>query len=120
MKTIFARYRLETPLLLCLALVLLAALSLAGSASLQRTVTEVLIRVIMVVGLFIFIGHSGLISFGHMAFVGMGAYGVAWTTMEPAIKQYVLTGLPDFLQQSALPWVPASLLATNPCVCDGY
>lgn len=111
MKTFLERYRLDTPVLLCLALALLVILSLTGSASLQRTVTEVLIRVVMVVGLFIFIGHSGLISFGHMAFVGIGAYGVAWTTMEPAIKQYVLTGLPDVLQQAALPWVPASLLA---------
>jgi branched-chain amino acid transport system permease protein len=111
MSSRFARYRLETPLLLCLALVLLVVLSLLGSASLQRTATEVLIRVVMVVGLFIFIGHSGLISFGHMAFVGIGAYGVVWTTMEPTMKQYVLTGLPDFLQQSTLHWVPASLLA---------
>lgn len=111
MKNFLLRHRLETPVLLCLALALLAVLSLAGSNSLQRTATEVLIRVVMVVGMFIFIGHSGLISFGHMAFVGIGAYGVAWTTMEPSIKQYVLTGLPDLLQQAALPWVPASLLA---------
>jgi len=111
MNNFLQRHRLETPALLCLALAVLAALSLAGSSGLQRTVTEVLVRVVMVVGMFIFIGHSGLISFGHMAFVGIGAYGVAWTTMEPSIKQYVLTGLPDFLQQAALPWVPASLLA---------
>ncbi len=111
MNNFLQRYRLETPALLCLALAVLAALSLAGSSGLQRTVTEVLVRVVMVVGMFIFIGHSGLISFGHMAFVGIGAYGVAWTTMEPSIKQYVLTGLPDFLQQAAMPWVPASLLA---------
>lgn len=111
MKNLLQRHRLETPVLLCLALALLAALSMAGSSGLQRTVTEVLIRTVMVVGMFIFIGHSGLISFGHMAFVGIGAYGVAWTTMEPSIKQYVLTGLPDLLQQAAMPWVPASLLA---------
>lgn len=111
MTTFFKRHHLDTPLLLCLALLLLAALSFAGSASLQRTVTEMLIRMVMVVGLFIFIGHSGVMSFGHMAFVGIGAYGVAWGTMEPAIKQLVLPGLPDFLQQATLPWVPASVLA---------
>lgn len=111
MTSFFKRHQLDTPALLCLALLALVCLSLAGSASLQRTVTEVLIRLVMVVGLFIFIGHSGVMSFGHMAFVGIGAYGVAWTTMDPAIKQYVLTGLPDVLQQAALPWLPASLLA---------
>ena len=111
MKNLLQRHRLETPVLQCLALALVAALSMAGSSGLQRTATEVLIRAVMVVGMFIFIGHSGLISFGHMAFVGIGAYGVAWTTMEPSIKQYVLTGLPEFLLHSAMPWVPASLLA---------
>jgi branched-chain amino acid transport system permease protein len=111
MTSFIKRHHLDTPLLLCLALLLLAALSFTGSASLQRTVTEMLIRMVMVVGLFIFIGHSGVMSFGHMAFVGIGAYGVAWTTMEPTIKNLVLPGLPQFLQQIALPWIPASLLA---------
>lgn len=111
MPSFFQRHRLDTPLLLCMALLLLAALSFTGSAGLQRTVTEMLIRIVMVVGLFIFIGHSGVMSFGHMAFVGIGAYGVAWTTMEPGIKQLVLPGLPDFLQQSALAWIPASVLS---------
>lgn len=111
MPSIFRRHQLDTPLLLCLALLLLTVLSLTGSAGLQRTVTEMLIRMVMVVGLFIFIGHSGVMSFGHMVFVGIGAYGVAWTTMEPAIKQLVLPGLPEFLQHWALPWIPASLLS---------
>ncbi len=111
MTSFFKRHRLDTPLLLCLALLLLAALSFTGSASLQRTMTEMLIRMVMVVGLFIFIGHSGVMSFGHMAFVGIGAYGVAWGTMEPAIKQLVLPGLPDMIQQATLPWIPASVLA---------
>ena len=111
MTAFFRRHRLDTPALLCLALLLLALLSQAGSDSLQRTATEMLIRTVMVVGLFIFIGHSGIMSFGHMAFVGIGAYGVAWTTMDPAIKQYVLTALPDILKQAALPWIPATLLA---------
>lgn len=111
MKHFLQRHRLETPALLCLALLVLALLALLATSGVQRTVTEVLIRVVMVVGMYIFIGHSGLISFGHIAFVGVGAYGVAWTTMEPSIKQYVLTGLPEFMLQSAMPWVPASLLA---------
>lgn len=106
------RHHLDTPAILCLVLAVLAALAASlGSDALQRTLTEVLIRVVMVVGIFIFVGHSGVMSFGHMAFMGVGAYGVAWTSMDPAIKQYVLTGLPEVLKQAALPWVPATLLA---------
>ncbi|MFZ4480959.1 MAG: branched-chain amino acid ABC transporter permease [Rhodoferax sp.] len=109
MNSFFQRHRLGTPLVLCLALLLLTALSFAGSAGLQRTVTEMLIRIVMVVGLFIFVGHSGVMSFGHMAFVGIGAYGVAWTTMEPSMKLLMLPGLPTLLQQADLPWVAATL-----------
>ena len=111
MNAYFQRHRLDTPLILCLALLLMTALSFTGSAGLQRTVTEMLIRMVMVVGLFIFIGHSGVMSFGHMAFVGIGAYGVAWTTMEPSMKLMMLPGLPSLLHQTDLPWVPATLLA---------
>ncbi len=112
MNAAHAHRRIDTPLLLCLALLLVAAAAAAfGSAGLQRTVTETLIRVVTVVGLYIFIGHSGVMSFGHVAFMGIGAYGVAWTTMDPAIKPYVLTGLPQWLEEAVLPWVPASLIA---------
>lgn len=102
--------RRATPALLCLGLCLIAlAVAGLGSSGLQRTATEMLIRVVTVVGMYVFIGHSGVMSFGHIAFMGMGAYGVAWTAMEPGIKQYVLSGLPGFLQQAALPWPVAAL-----------
>lgn len=112
MSTSTDHRRLTTPIVLCLGLLAIAAaVALFGAGSLQRTVTEMLIRVVTVVGLYIFIGHSGVMSFGHIAFMGVGAYGVAWTSMEPGIKEYVLTGLPGFLKQAALPWIPASLLS---------
>ncbi|MEJ8813999.1 branched-chain amino acid ABC transporter permease [Variovorax ureilyticus] len=104
--------RLSTPVILCLGLfVISASVALLGSDGLQRTATEMLIRVVTVVGLYIFIGHSGVMSFGHIAFMGVGAYGVAWTSMDPSLKQYVLTGLPGFLKHAALPWIPASLVS---------
>lgn len=102
----------DTPVILCLVLLALSAAvaGFAGDAA-QRSLAEVLIRVVTVVGIYVFVGHSGVMSFGHVAFMGVGAYGVAWTSMEPSIKQYVLTGLPAWLQQAALPWLPATLLA---------
>lgn len=109
MRHLFRQHRLDTPLLLCLGLITLALLALTGSASLQRTMTEILIRVVIVVGMFSFIGHSGVISFGHIAFVGIGAYAAAWTTMEPSIKQFVLTGLPNWLAETSWHWIPAAL-----------
>lgn len=102
----------QTPLLLGgLLLLLTVAITQWGDASLQKVAAETWIRVVIVVGMAIFIGHSGITSFGHIAFVGIGAYAVAWTTMDPAIKPYVLPGLPEWLAQAAWPWVPASLAA---------
>ncbi len=104
--------RLDTPLMLSLLVLALTLwIALTGSAAMQRTACEVLIRLVAVVGMYVFIGNSGVISFGHIAFYGVGAYAAAWLTMEPSIKQYVLTGLPGWLRDASLHWLPASLLA---------
>ncbi|QTD46012.1 branched-chain amino acid ABC transporter permease [Ottowia testudinis] len=103
---------LQTPVLLSL---LLAAMCLAvaglGSADMQRTLTETLIRVVIVVGLYVFIGNSGLMSFGHVAFMCVGAYAAAWLMVEPDMKALNLTGLPDWLQHLNLGHIPATLAA---------
>ena len=39
-----------------------------------------LIRLIVVVGLYMFVGNSGILSFGHIAFMCIGAYAAAWAT----------------------------------------
>ena len=112
MKTIFKNHQLDTPLLL--AMVLLALMLLAelfGAPGLQRTLTETMIRLVVVIGLYLFIGNSGVMSFGHVAFMGVGAYVAAWTTMDPAIKQFVLPGLPALLQSASMHWLLAALLA---------
>ncbi|MDZ7811356.1 MAG: hypothetical protein U5L11_16590 [Arhodomonas sp.] len=51
-----------------------------GSLPVERAVTEALIYVIIVVGLYVFIGNSGIISLGHVAFIGVAAYATAWQT----------------------------------------
>jgi branched-chain amino acid transport system permease protein len=51
-----------------------------GSPVLLRSVTEMLVRVVAVVALYIFVGNSGILSFGHVAFMSIGAYASAWQT----------------------------------------
>ena len=48
-----------------------------------------MIRVVAVVGLYIFIGNSGILSFGHIAFMSIGAYASAWQTCCPAMKPFI-------------------------------
>ena len=92
-----------TPVIL---IVILGALQLAalavGSGPFNQTIIEIFIRVVLVVGLFVFIGNSGVISFGHIGFTCLGAYMTAWLTMLPAIKKSKLKGLPDIILNNKL------------------
>ncbi|GJD48622.1 hypothetical protein OPKNFCMD_1345 [Methylobacterium crusticola] len=101
--------RHQTPVLLILVLGLVACAGLAGGDAVQVTLTEMFIRVVVVVGLSVFIGNSGIISFGQVGFMCIGAYAAAWSTAEPAFKQIMLSGLPAVLQENQLPFWAAIL-----------
>jgi branched-chain amino acid transport system permease protein len=55
----------------------LAALPLVGDAYLLKVATEILIFGLFAFSLQLLIGVGGLVSFGHAAFFGLGAYGAA-------------------------------------------
>ena len=55
----------------------------------------------LVVGLYIFVGNSGVISFGHIGFMCLGAYATAWFTIPPVMKSMTLPGLPACLAACA-------------------
>jgi len=102
-----------TPVLLIL---LVAAITVAawsfGSGTLQRTVVEMLIRVTLVVGIWIFVGNSGIISFGHIGFMCLGAYAAAWFTIPPMLKEISLSGLPDFVRSNQFPFWASAIAAS--------
>jgi branched-chain amino acid transport system permease protein len=102
----------HTPLLLCsLLFVVTIAVALFGTSAFERTVVEIFIRIILVVGLYIFIGNSGIMSFGHVGFMCIGAYAAAWQTVLPAIKNMMLSGLPSFLLEHTVPVFAAAILS---------
>lgn len=91
------------PLLaLAVPLALIAFLGSQAPVVLQRVITEAFIKLVMVVGLYIFIGNSGVLSFGHGAFMMLGAYASAWTVTPLKIKKIMMSNLPPFLQQAEL------------------
>lgn len=94
------------PAISLIALVALATLiiSLLTPATFQTVWNEILIRIVLVIGLYIFIGNSGIFAFGHVAFSCIGGYMAAWLTMDPMFKQIMLTGLPLFVQEQQ--WSP--------------
>ena len=95
-------------LILIVGLITLIATA-SGSTELSRTVTEALVRIVVVVGIYIFVGNSGVLSFGHISFMAIGAYGTAWQTCCPQLKPFTMRGLPNFLVHTTIPTLPAAL-----------
>lgn len=70
---------------------------------LQRRTTQGLINLIAVVGLYVFVGNSGVLSFGNVAFMAIGAYVSALLTMTPAAKSVFLPDLPAAIAHAEWP-----------------
>ena len=95
-----------------LALVLGLIAGTAGivdDRSTTRLVTDFMTLCVLVIALQSFIGNSGIVSFGHVAFFGIGAYSAALLTITPKIKAIALPALPFFLQQQQMGFVGAVL-----------
>jgi branched-chain amino acid transport system permease protein len=99
--------RIATPVVLIAALLAIAALTYQfGGRAFNRTVVEMFINIMVVAGLYVFVGNSGLLSFGHISFMCLGAYMTAWLTIPPVMKSVTLKGLPVWLLHTQLPmWV---------------
>src|SRR5438128_8040204 len=76
----------------------------------ESKLSHFFINVVLVVALQVFSGNSGILSFGHMAFVGTGAYLAGLLTIDPALKS-TFVGLPHFLATPHWNWLPALLAA---------
>src|SRR5262249_34928517 len=89
----------------------LIAAALLGILLFGSTVmTSMLITVTAVIGLQIFFGNSGILSFGHAGFMALGAYLCGLMTMPVATKSTVLPQLPAFLGGIELGFLPALAL----------
>ncbi len=78
--------------------VTVAALGILTSASLEFQFRSVLVTASIVVALYAFVGNSGVISFGHVSFVAVGAFTAGLTTAPAAVKPSTFPELYGFLQ----------------------
>jgi branched-chain amino acid transport system permease protein len=103
-----------------------AVLSLAGpvalvvaAALLGSTVTRAteiyfinaLVAVAMVVALYVFVGNSGVLSFGHVSFVAAGAWAAGVLSVPEAEKPATMPYLFGFLSDTTVGNVPSLLVA---------
>ena len=101
------------PLLVLMALTCLVAVLAwtLGPDSLDRVVVGMAIDMTLVVGLYTFVGASGVFSFGHAAFMAIGAYAGAILVIPPETKRFVLPDLPGFLVGVQMAPLPATIAA---------
>ncbi len=116
MRTQFAHRTLSlgrwlVPLLVPLAAVALIVVltDLFASDVFTRIIVRMLINLTLVVGLYIFVGNSGYVSFGHLGFVAIGAYTTGLLTIPPDFKAFNLQP-PAGLANVQLPFYQAALI----------
>ena len=99
---------LVVPLLLVLAVTGLGSLA---SSSNEIYFLTALVDVVIVVGLYVFVGNSGVLSFGQMSFVAVGAFAAGLLTIPPGVKRNILPDLFPFLERHSTGNLVSLLLA---------
>ncbi len=100
-----------TPLLLIALAAGVNLLALLGGDALRQVATQGTVYAVLAVGLYVFVGNSGVLSFGHMGFAMIGGYVAALLTIPPLIKEANITGAPEFVLGAVAAPVPAVLAA---------
>jgi len=101
---------ITTPIVLCVAVVLCAAIASSINAIMADATVIGLITMTMVVSLYVFVGNSGIFSFGHSVFMLTGAY-VTGILVIPVLNKKALLDLPGWLGNHQIATAPALLVA---------
>ena len=105
-------------------LIIVAIVDLTGDIILAQTLIEGLVRIVIVAALYMFVGNSGIISFGHIGFVMIGAYATAWQTCCPYTRDIFMPGLPAYLLNNSHHFILAiflgGLLASAVALIAGF
>ena len=88
-----------------------AAVALVLGPAEQQVTQNFLISLVAVVGFGIYSGNTGILTFGHAAFMGVAAYASGILTIPPAIKATALPHLMPFLRDIELPLFAAAAIA---------
>jgi branched-chain amino acid transport system permease protein len=114
------RHRLEawlshhsTVIILAVPLLVIAAITdlLAGSL-LIRLATAMFVSMIIVIGMQVFMGNSGILAWVHVGFMGIGAYIASVCSMTPQMKAIAIPQVYPFLLNIHLPFWPSILVGS--------
>ncbi|SFN48283.1 branched-chain amino acid transport system permease protein [Cohaesibacter marisflavi] len=96
--------------ILALALIASAIAWYMGPAS-QRILVVFFVSLIAVVAQGVYCGNSGIMSFGHLSFMAIGAYASSLLTVPAMMKAATLPKLPHWLASTETSLLPAILAA---------
>jgi len=99
--------------LLAPALLIVAVAAIGSQLSLTRQLefNDALVNTAIVVALYVFVGNSGVISFGHVSFVAVGAYLSGILTLGAEQKDFVIPTMYPFLRHAHVATIPSLALA---------
>jgi branched-chain amino acid transport system permease protein len=101
-----------TSLIVPLVLVALTAVvGASGTPAFEDTVTLILCNLIIVLGLQVFIGNSGVYSFGQLGFAASGAYAAALFTIPATFALLQTPELPKLIADAQLSPLTSTLIA---------
>ena len=96
------RHLLTAAILTGLIVALVIATEIMGVRLYSRIALNLCIALILVLGLQVFMGNSGILSFAHIGFMGIGAYTTAVLTIPAKMKGMALPDLYPFLVEVQL------------------
>ncbi len=105
MRRAAATAQLAAPVLL---VVLAALFGAVVSSSSQTYFINALVMVSIVVALYIFVGNSGVVSFGHISFVALGAWTAGVLSVPASEKPAIMPNLAGFLRHTTVGNVPVA------------
>ncbi len=92
-------------------IVIVGLVGSATSVATQQNFISAEVSVTIVIGLYIFVGNSGVFSFGTISFTALGAFAAGEMTIPTSTKHLVLPGLWSFIAHHSVGNVPSLALA---------
>ncbi len=81
-----------------------------GGSGRDLLVNQMFINAILVVGLQVYMGNTGIISFGHMGFAAIGGYVVILLVMTPTMKTNIIPDAPTWIGNIQMdPWTATAI-----------
>lgn len=91
--------------------VIVGILASVASRSNEIHFVNALVAVAIVLAIYVFVGNSGVLSFGQISFVAVGAFAAGVLTVPAALKASVLPGLYPFLRDTTIGTTASLVLA---------